>query len=64
MSIKWSRSIGGFVDSKCGRYEIVPKYWGCVKPQSYVLELDGVQIGSSHDTQSEAKLAANKLPKL
>jgi hypothetical protein len=52
--VKWNRSEDGFVNSKCGDYRIVPKWWGRVQPQEFVLEFMGKRI-CSRDTQREAK---------
>ena len=62
--IKWGRSDDGFVDSKCGRFFIVPKFWSCVKPQDFDIEYkgpDGIKktIGN-RDTQREAKEVAQR----
>lgn len=56
--IKWGRSDDGFIDSKCGQFRLVPKWWGRVNPQEYVVEHQEddkwVRIASG-DTQKEAK---------
>jgi len=33
--VKWERSEEGYVDSKCGRFEIVPLFCGTTRPQYY-----------------------------
>ena len=58
--LKWKRSDDGFVDSKCGRFQIVPRWWGRVAPQEYILEDKGKQVGS-YDTQRAAKNAAERI---
>ncbi len=33
--VKWERPSEGYVDSKCGRFAIVPNYCGATRPQDY-----------------------------
>lgn len=55
--IKWGRSEDGFVDSKCGRFSIVPNYCGTTRPQDYNVRDKDRKIIISHMAQtiSEAK---------
>jgi len=60
-SIKWGRSEDGYVDSKCGLFRIVPKWWGRVSPQEYVVEHRVEETWTrieSADTQRDAKRRA------
>lgn len=60
MPVNWKRSAEGHVESKCGRYEITPLYWGCVSPQSYKLVLVSTgEVLARGDTQSEVKKEAD-----
>lgn len=36
--VQWGRSEDGFVKSKCGRFRIIPEFWGRVQPQVYRIE--------------------------
>lgn len=38
MTVKWGKSEMGYVHSKCGRFRIIPEYWGRVNPQVYRVE--------------------------
>jgi hypothetical protein len=64
-SIKWGRSDEGFVESKCGRFEISPEYWGCVQPQSYTL-IDVIEHKQYRQkvTQKDCKALAKSIVKL
>ena len=58
--IKWNRSREGFKNSKCGRFEIIPKFCGCTEAQAYTLQRrnsdGGVrEISLYCETQREAK---------
>jgi len=60
MKIQWNRSEDGYVESKCGMWKITPLYWGCVRPQNYQLWLGSKKCGGFHETQTEAKKAAER----
>lgn len=36
--IRWNRAVDGFVESKCGRFRVIPEYWGRANPQMYRVE--------------------------
>ena len=39
--IIWRKNAAGDTISACGRFKIESKYWGCVRPTSYELKVDG-----------------------
>ena len=54
--IKWGRSQEGYVTSKCGRFEISPKFWGNANPTGYELTFCSQKIGDfEYETQAQAK---------
>ena len=62
--IKWGRSDDGYVDSKCGQFRLVPKWWGRVNPQEYVVEHQNsrgewIRV-TAGDSQREAKKYAQR----
>ena len=61
--VKWHRSAEGFVESKCGRFRIAPKFQGCTTPKSYEL-IDGrATRGSLFESQRDCKLEAEEIAK-
>lgn len=48
------------MESNCGVAIISPMYWGRVRPQCYQLTYRGNYAGT-HDTQAEAKMAAQRI---
>lgn len=52
--IQWERSAGGYISSKCGRWQISPVYAGSAQPSGYRLN----NGKGSYSTQREAKEAA------
>jgi len=58
------RSDNGFIESKCGRFQIIPFWWGRCTPQEYVVKYnknnEKIKIRSGCDTQKEAKQEAEK----
>ena len=58
--IVWKRDDCGRTVSSCGRFKIDPKYWGCVRPSSYELRVDGKYV-CSPNLLRDAKLAAENL---
>jgi hypothetical protein len=58
--VKWGRSEDGYVRSKCGRWQITPLFWGCVRPQQYQLKKDGELVGT-FPAQRDAKHHADYL---
>jgi hypothetical protein len=62
--VKWSRSDEGYVDSHCGRFDIVPLPMGTTRAQAYDLyytdpfDLSRKRVTSCADTQSECKAEA------
>ncbi len=61
MPIRWKRATGGFVLSRDGRWQIVPLYCGCTRPQLYDLLCDGHVVSGYHANQREAKESAEWL---
>lgn len=59
--LKWNKSREGFTESKCGKFNISPQYWGCCKPQNYIMQYNGRQY--SAETQKELKIKAEQLTK-
>jgi hypothetical protein len=59
--ITWSKSTEGFVTSKCGRFQIKPKFWGRVRATEYLLKDTRTGAASRHDTQRAAKIAADRI---
>lgn len=59
--IKWLRSEEGYVDSKCGRFEIVPLWCGTTRPQYFdcyytdPFDLSRKKVTSLTDTQRDCK---------
>ncbi len=59
--IKWQRSDEGYVDSHCGRFDIVPLYCGTTRPQYYAcyytdpVTLGRTKVTALSDTQSCCK---------
>lgn len=59
--IKWNRSDEGYVDSKCGRFDIEPLYCGTTRPQYYrcyytdPVTLSRTRVCGLADTQTECK---------
>ena len=64
--VKWGRSDEGYVDSKCGRFDIVALYCGTTRPQAYAVyytdpvTLSRTCIESFADTQSQCKDEADE----
>lgn len=59
--IRWKRSQDGFVESRCGRWQITPEYWSCTEPQAFTLHRDGKIVTRGCETQREAKDTAASL---
>jgi len=61
------RSDNGFIESKCGRFQIIPFWWGRCTPQEYVVKYnknnEKIKIRSGCDTQKEAKQYLVKIRK-
>ena len=57
--IIWRRNNCGDTVSQCGRFKIEPKYWGCVKPSSYELKIDGKRY-STDTLLRDAKVSAQR----
>lgn len=55
MPIRWRRASEGFVESRDGRWRIVPLYCGSTRPQLYDLTRDDKVVSGYHATQREAK---------
>jgi hypothetical protein len=55
--IQWARDDCGRTVSVCGRFKIDPKYWGCVRPTSYDLKVDG-KHWSTNNLLRDAKASA------
>lgn len=62
--IRWKRSNDGFVESRDGRWRVVPLYAGCTRPQMFELFRDGKSVATYCSTQREAKEAAERLARL
>jgi len=65
--IKWGKSKEGYVESKCGRFQISPIHWGRCNPIGYTLQDFNMFWQSSRcspfETQKEAKMKAEKVLK-
>lgn len=59
--VKWNRSVEGFAESKCGRFEIEPLFMGRVSPQAYQLRVDGKVAFRYLNTQKDAKAEAEAI---
>jgi len=63
--IQWGKSKDGECRSKCGKYRIVPSYWGRTTPVEYRLESKQGScwkvIGGTYNTQKEVKSIADSL---
>jgi hypothetical protein len=58
MKIKWGKSEEGYVESKCGRWRIVPLYCGTTSPQMYEIIDDDEGRRWTGDTQRMLKADA------
>jgi hypothetical protein len=63
--ITWKKSSEGFTESHCGKWNITPEYWSCVKPQAYSLwvKIDEKwnKVSYGCNTQKEAKQLAQEI---
>ena len=63
--VKWGRSEEGYVESKCGRFDIVPLWMGTTRAQAYDLIDTGpnrnLYVRTMHDTQRLAKEHAQEI---
>ena len=62
MKTKWGRAKGGYVDSKCGRYNISPNYCGTTRPQDYKVweRIERKYIANMEATITDAKDAVER----
>lgn len=58
--IQWKRSNDGFVDSKCGKWVIVPLYCGSTRAQFFELKHERKTITRMASSQREAKEDAER----
>lgn len=62
--MKWGKSEGGYVKSKCGRFSISPLHCGRVKPLFWSLfDAETKRTSDGHFTQRAAKSAAEEVSK-
>ncbi len=59
--VKWKRSVEGFVESHCGRFNIYPEYQGTCSAQAYRLRDNETGKQPSGDTQRDMKLTAQDI---
>ena len=56
--IRWGASREGYAESKCKRFSISPMYYATTYIQGYDLMDNKTKMNRDHDTQNEAKAAA------
>ncbi len=59
--IKWGRSKEGYVESKCGRFDIEPHYYASTYIQGYGLNDRKTHKSTSADTHNELKAEAQAI---
>ena len=59
--MNWTRSNDGYCESKCGRFQVKPKFWGRVRPREFLLKDTRTGNSGLFDTQREAKSKAETI---
>lgn len=64
VTIRWKRSRDNHVESRCGRWRIVPNYAGTTRAQDYQLWWGDRMVARMEATQRDAKATAHRLVNL